>query len=267
MNPFRNNVDTLNEILFENRNQNYGAYAIRKSYNHTVLKSLAITASVFLLGFFGLSLLVDTTPRLPDVTGVNNPPDITTVFDGTKAKEKPAEQKKVIPSRAAARPVTQNVISTLIKDSLEKIVNTPVNQNIQTTGTNTTAITDTPPGTGTLTTDAPPTNTLTTGANTGGIEKAPDVMPSMPGLGKFLSDNLVYPTEARENKISGKVAVNFIVDEGGRIIETKIINSVGFGCDEEAMRVIKLMPKWKPGLVNGKPVKVSFVQVISFRMQ
>jgi protein TonB len=63
------------------------------------------------------------------------------------------------------------------------------------------------------------------------------------------------------------VAVNFIVDEEGKIIETKIIHSVGFGCDEEALRVIKLMPKWKPGLMNGKPVKVSFNQVITFRLQ
>lgn len=51
MNPFKNNVGTLNEILFENRNQNYGAYVIRKSYNNTVVKSLVITASVFILIF------------------------------------------------------------------------------------------------------------------------------------------------------------------------------------------------------------------------
>jgi len=92
-------------------------------------------------------------------------------------------------------------------------------------------------------------------------------MPSFPGMAKFLRDNLVFPRTALENDISGKVAVNFVVDEEGKIIQTKILKGVGYGCDEEALRVIKLMPKWKPGIKDGKPVKVSFNQVFVFRLQ
>jgi len=263
MNPFRSNVGTLNEILFENRNQNYGAYVIRKSYNSTVFKSLSITAAVFVFGFWGLSLLVDTKIELPNITGANTPPEITTVFDGTKPKIKIPEVKKITAAASASKSIVQTSISTVITDSTAKAVNTNLNTIIQSTGTNTLNTTSTIPGDGTLTVNVAATNTT---GGSGGAEMAPDVLPYMSGLSKFLSENLVYPYDARANGISGKVAVNFIVDEQGKIIETKIIHSVGFGCDEEALRVIKLMPKWKPGLLHGKTVKVSFNQVITFQL-
>jgi periplasmic protein TonB len=262
MNPFRNNVGTLNEILFENRNQNYGAYVIRKSYNNTVFKSLFITAASFILLFWGLSLLVNRKIELPSVIGTNTPPTVTVVFDGTKTK---LPEKKKTPPPASNKPTAKNAIGTIIKDTTAKTVSTNLNSNLTSTGTNTLTNTTPFPGTGTLSVNIEPTNTLTTGSG-GNVELAPDVLPSMPGLSKFLSDNLNYPYDARENRVSGKVAVNFIVDEEGRIIETKIIHSVGFGCDEEALRVIKLMPKWKPGMLQGKPVKVSFNQVITFQL-
>jgi hypothetical protein len=162
MNPFRNNVGTLNEILFEKRNQNYGAYIIRKSYNSTVLKSLLITASVFILSFFGLSLLVNTKAELPDIAGTNTPPVITTVFDATKPKVKIPEVKKLV-TPPASKSVAQTIIGTLIKDSIDKALNTAVNENTKSTGTNTVNTTVTIPGTGTFSLNAEPTNTLTTG--------------------------------------------------------------------------------------------------------
>ena len=259
MNPFKNNVGTLNEILFENRNQNYGAYVIRKSYNSTVFKSLGITTGLFVLGFFALSLLVNTKNEIPDVTDPNTPPDITTVYQAKKLVPATPEAPK---HTASSKPAIQNIIGNKIVDSTKSII-TPINIDLTTIGTGTTSSISTISGTGTLNVIVEPTNTLTIG---GGIEMGPDVLPFMPGLSKFLTENLNYPNDARENRISGKVAVNFIVDEQGKIIETKIIHSIGFGCDEEALRVIKLMPKWKPGLLHGKPVKVSFNQVITFQL-
>jgi protein TonB len=262
MNPFKNKYGALNEILFENRNQSYGAYVIRKSYNSTVLKSLGITSSIFILGFWGLSLLVNTEVEAPADTGTNTLPDITTVFDATKSKAKIATAKPA--AAAPSKPVTNNAIGTVIKDTTEKTMNTNLNNNVTTTGTNSLNVTNTLPGTGTLTTNVEPTSTLTTG---GGIEMAPDVLPFMPNWSRILSENLSYPNEAREKGISGKVVINFIIDEEGKIIQTKILKHVAGGCDEEALRVIKLMPKWKPGIMQGKPVKVSFNQVITFQIQ
>lgn len=206
--------------------------------------------------------MINTEVEAPTDTGANIPPEITTIFDGTKPKVKIVPAKDI--SRPASKPVTLPIIGTIIKDTTDKIANIPLNTNLQPAGTNSLNLTNTIPGTGTLNVEPETTNTFT--ANSGSVELAPDVLPYLPNLSKFLSDNLNYPAEARENRISGKVAINFIVDEEGNIIETKIIHSVGFGCDEEALRVIKLMPKWKPGLMHGKPVKVSFNQAITFQL-
>ncbi|MEO8761773.1 MAG: energy transducer TonB, partial [Bacteroidia bacterium] len=72
---------------------------------------------------------------------------------------------------------------------------------------------------------------------------------------------------AREADISGKVYVNFIIDENGNVLKSTILNGIGYGCNEEALRVIKLMPKWTPGMNNGKRVKVSFNQIIYFMLK
>lgn len=261
MNLFRNNVGTLNEILFENRNQNYGAYVIRKSYNTTVLKSLGITAGIFIIGFWVISLIVNTEPELITDAGTNTPPEVVTVFDAHK--KLPVDAPKPQP-KVPSKPVAQNSIGTRVVDSTEKTVNTNLAINIQTTGTNSLNITIPDPGTGT--TSIEPTNTLTTGGGTDEVHLAPDVLPSFKGLADFLQSNLVYPAQAREIGKTGKVWVNFIVDEKGKIIEAKILKGIGYGCDEEALRVIKMMPNWKPGLFQGKPVKVSFNQPITFQM-
>lgn len=89
-----------------------------------------------------------------------------------------------------------------------------------------------------------------------------DVQPEFPGgykaLGKYVDGrkNHEYPEEARKNKIEGKVVVQFIINEDGTCSDFEVIKGIGYGCDEAAVEAFKKMPKWKPGLVNGKPVKV-----------
>ena len=92
-------------------------------------------------------------------------------------------------------------------------------------------------------------------------------MPSFDNMASFLHKNLKYPTMAISENISGRVVVNFIIDETGNVEKATILKGIGYGCDEEALRVIKLMPKWNPGMVKGKPVKVSFSLPIVFRLQ
>ncbi len=92
-------------------------------------------------------------------------------------------------------------------------------------------------------------------------------MPS-PGfdLGEYLSTNMMYPIAAKKANIQGRVTVRFIVTEDGSISDVTVIRGIGGGCDEEAARVIKAMPKWKPGKMTGKPVKVYYTQPITFRL-
>ena len=92
--------------------------------------------------------------------------------------------------------------------------------------------------------------------------------PSFPGgmqeMMKFISENRKYPAEAKVKDIHGKVIVAFVVERDGSLSDVKIRRGIGYGCDEEAIRVIKSMPKWTPGKQNGKAVRVSMMLPVSF---
>ena len=107
-------------------------------------------------------------------------------------------------------------------------------------------------------------------ANDKVLEKA-EVMPEFPGgeqaMMKFVAENVQYPEEAKEKEISGRVMVGFIVEKDGSISDVKVAKGIGGGCDEEAVRVVKAMPKWKPGKEKGKPVRVSYMMPFTFKLQ
>ena len=107
-------------------------------------------------------------------------------------------------------------------------------------------------------------------ANDKVLEKA-EVMPEFPGgeqaMMDYVSKNVVYPNEAQEKGISGRVLVSFVIEKDGSISEAKVVKGIGGGCDEEAVRVVKAMPKWKPGKDKGKPVRVSYMMPFTFKLQ
>lgn len=96
-------------------------------------------------------------------------------------------------------------------------------------------------------------------------------MPEFPGgtaaLMQYLSKNINYPTIAQENGVSGRVIVQFVVNRDGSIVEPVVARSVDPYLDREALRVISTMPKWKPGMQRGKPVRVRFTVPVMFRLQ
>ena len=81
---------------------------------------------------------------------------------------------------------------------------------------------------------------------------------------KFLRDNIKYPQMARESGIQGTVYVTFVVEPSGNITNIKVLRGIGGGCDEEALRVVRQMPKWQPGKQRGKSVRVQFNMPIRF---
>lgn len=97
-----------------------------------------------------------------------------------------------------------------------------------------------------------------------------EVMPEFPGgqsgWGKYLQDNMKYPTLAREKNIKGRVIVSFVVEQNGDLSDIKVIKGIGGGCDEEAVRVLKTAPSWKPGIQNGLPVRVQYTMPIFFQL-
>ncbi len=100
----------------------------------------------------------------------------------------------------------------------------------------------------------------------GSVETAPEYPGGSRALAKYLGSALRYPVKARENKTQGKVYIGFIVEKNGTLTDFKIIKGIGNGCDEEAIRVLKLSPPWKPGVAEGKPVRTSYVQPITYQI-
>lgn len=96
-------------------------------------------------------------------------------------------------------------------------------------------------------------------------------MPEYPGgdkkLLEYVAKSVKYPQIARESGIQGRVFVNFVIEPDGSVSNVKVLRGIGGGCDEEAMRVIKSMPKWKPGKQRGKAVRVTYTLPVNFKLQ
>ena len=113
--------------------------------------------------------------------------------------------------------------------------------------------------------------TLTADAENLTVELKKIVMPKYPGglaeCMKFLSKNIRYPKKARENGTQGRVVVQFYVETDGSIDDIKIVNSVSWELNDEAKRVIKKMPKFKPGTIGGEPARMQSTLPVMFRLK
>ena len=108
-------------------------------------------------------------------------------------------------------------------------------------------------------------------ANSGKVYETSEVMPEYPGgvpkLMEFLSANVRYPVEAQRSKIEGRSVIGFVVEGDGSISNVSVTKGSYPLLDDEAIRVVKEMPKWKPGMIKGKPVRVKFNLPIYFRLK
>ena len=98
------------------------------------------------------------------------------------------------------------------------------------------------------------------------VEEMPDFPGGMQKLADYLAKNIKYPQMARESGIQGRVFVNFVIEPDGHVSNVNVMRSLGGGCDEEAIRVVKSMPKWKPGKQRGKPVRESYILPVNFQL-
>ena len=106
--------------------------------------------------------------------------------------------------------------------------------------------------------------------NEDGVYQIVEEMPSFPGgeqkLMEYVAKNLTYPQEARDKGIDGRVFIGMVIEKDGSVSNVKVLRGIGGGCDEEAVRVINSMPKWKPGKIKGEPVPVSYQIPINFKL-
>ncbi len=98
------------------------------------------------------------------------------------------------------------------------------------------------------------------------VEQNPQFDGGQGEMYKYLGENIKYPAAAQRANISGRVFVKFVVEDDGSIGDVVVLKGIGFGCDEEAIRVVKSMPRWKPGVQNGKNVRVYYNMPIVYKL-
>ncbi len=98
------------------------------------------------------------------------------------------------------------------------------------------------------------------------VEQAPEFPGGLQAFGTFLAKNIRYPEFMRKNEIQGKVLISFVVEKDGSLTNIKVVRAIGNGADEEALRVLKMSPKWGPALQNGKAVRANYTVPILFAL-
>lgn len=97
-----------------------------------------------------------------------------------------------------------------------------------------------------------------------------EVLPEFPGgeeaMYKYIGENLIYPKDAKKNAIQGVVVATFIIDRDGSVTDVVLVRDIGAGCGEAAVNLIKSMPRWVPGQILGKPVRVRYTLPFRFKL-
>ncbi len=249
------------ELVFDDRNKLYGAYDIRKHYAQNLTKALVFTTIGFVGLLLGYSLFLTHKPAI--ITDRSIPVVIDPRIPKTKRVE-PVKPPKVDPPKVksikflplVAKPDDSAKNVPKIDELKEAAISTVTQQ-----GTTSSGPVEPPAG---PTTQEASENTEILSTST------VEVMPQFPGgdaaWSKFLQRNLRYPAQASEAHAQGKVYVTFVVEKDGHLSDMQVLRGVGFGLDDEAMRVLKLVPPWKPGIQNGRPVRVRYTMPFNFQL-
>lgn len=96
------------------------------------------------------------------------------------------------------------------------------------------------------------------------VEQAPEFPGGTQALKKYLAINVRYPESAARAKVSGKLFVSLVVEPDGQLTQIMVVDGLGFGCDEEAIRVVKAMPRWQPGTQSGRALRVKYTLRVMF---
>lgn len=271
------------DVLFDNRNKDYGAYDLRRYYERRMRNAIGITASVLLV-MTGAYLVSNIMANRHPVELAAVRPKVTEI----KAIEIPKDEVVTLPPPPAGapapkvlKPSIQATTLAVVPDNTKDITPPPTHDEMKNSVISTVTAAGDVNGSDV---DAPVDLAGNGGGGTGIVHvetKAEDddhprifveVMPSFPGgeeaLAKFLRNNVRYPSLAQENNVQGTVSVQFVVEKDGTIQNVKVVGAPrGAGLDEEAMRVVRKMPKWKAGRQNGRDVAVFFTLPVRFLLQ
>ena len=266
------------DLVFADRNKKYGAYELRTKSSSIMTRALFVAGGLFLLLCFSPIIYAKIFPK--DMVYDKGP--TTTVIalpDVIHQMKKPEPEKKVEPAKAD--PVK---IKTIALPSQVVVVNKTELPPPPTIDDIKLAVISDKTQEGIVAPNAVVTNnkgngdgsgTAKDGAGTGedtgiyvpgGVDEYPEFMGGAKAWSKYMERNLRYPSRAQDEGAAGKVFVSFVVEKDGSITDVSVIKGIGFGCDEEAMKVIKKSPLWKPGKNKGIPVRVRYNMAINFQI-
>jgi len=247
-------VPEFDEIIFENRNKTYGAYYIRKHYKSTACLSIigAITFSAILL-----TVLSFTTEK--------GSAKATTLTTSVLYLPKPDDQVIVKQPEVKAPPelikAIKNLQPKVVTDSLEATSFLPTNEEINEISKNG-KVTDSIVYVEPITPEIPVEDKVFIS-----VEENPEYPGGANALLRYISENLNYPSEAQRNNVQGRVILHFVVNPDGSVGKIEILRSIDPLLDNEAIRVVKTLPKFKPGKQRGVPVKVWFSLPVLFKIE
>src|SRR4030042_2256255 len=249
-----NRVPKVDEIIFENRNREYGAYDLRKRYKSVI--SFAVLAAVaFCVTIVSVSFITtedSTGPQVKTTSVVAVIDDYDPNLLQAQTPVKPPAELVEAPQNVAPKVVTDTSLITSFIPIMEELTRTITDGDVNDTIM---VVLDEPAEI------APP-------------EPEPYIyveeMPEFPGGNKallaYIAKNLVYPREALDNNIEGRVILQFVVKEDGSVGRIEIMKGVDPLLDQEATRVIGMLPKLKPGKQNGVAVPVWFSVPVTFQL-
>ncbi|MFN8430193.1 MAG: TonB family protein [Spirosomataceae bacterium] len=274
-----NKKETLDDIVFEHRNKEYGAYYLRKNYKSYLTRAFVYGTGLFVLIFGGAYTYTNViVPNLPK----DNLREVEIDMSKLKEEKKVEEKKLDIPPPPPPPPKQeQQEVATIKflppepKKDEEVVIETPPPaqneidtkkiSNVNKEGSEDVgAISiadDQPEVVEIVKVEKPVEEEIFTA-----VEQQPDFPGGTTAMYKFLGDNIKYPAAAQRANVSGRVFVKFVVEKDGSIGAVEVLKGIGFGCDEEAIRVIKSMPKWNPGRQNGKNVRVFYNMPVVYKL-
>lgn len=253
------------ELIFNHRNKAYGAYVLRKKGDEYTIKGIVFAVVLFtasisapvIINYIESKIPKENEVKVTDVTTLEEPPPI----DKNEPPPPPTEPPPPLKSTVKFTPPEIKPDEEVPDDEPP-----PIQEEMKDKDAGVTTVEGDPNGV-----DA----SLTEGGE--GDGDAPEIltfaeqMPEFSGgaeeMYKYLSKNIAFPPLARENGVEGKVVLTFVVGSDGKISQIEQVGKkLGWGCDEEAVRVVKGMPSWTPGKQNGKPVTVKFTLPIRFQL-
>jgi protein TonB len=257
------NSQSWDDMLFENRNKSYGAYFIRQVYSKNVLIAALLALFTISFGlayptiaeFFKSDDEVHVKPRLKTTVSLEQPPPINP--DQPPPPNIPPPPVKTIIKFLPPKVTEKEVVEEEKMPTIEEIKkNETGSENVE--------------GTGEVVFDEPVQEVVKDEGDGNKIfnfvEQSAEFVGGTEALYKWINRNIKYPPSARRMGIEGKVTVKFVIEPDGSISNVDVLKGFDGACDKEAMRVISIMPKWKPGKQGGRAVRQAYVLPVTFKL-